>query len=349
MIDAMNPNQALGLLKAGEAGVQCWNENHGLIQAIHPNIFAGQNLSGLDLRRVNLSGFTTSSLIMTDSDLRGAFLLGTHFNGAMLKNSNLGEANLTGSVFRGGDLYNTDFAGANLTSAAFIGPQMVGANFAGAIFNATVIVLLSRHFGLSHCRGLADAIHRGPSYIGLDTLRNLEPNEPCENFLLGCGLRSDEIDMVLYRSVDPIELHTCFLSYSHADESFACELYDRLRRKKVRIWKWDIDARLGRSLWGEIDEAIRIYDKLLIVASKSSLTSPQVLREMERALRREDETGKQVLFPIRIDDFIFDQWDHERRADVIRYLIGDATAWQEDRASLDGLVQKIVRDLKRED
>ena len=38
-------------------------------------------------------------------------------------------------------------------------------------------------------------------------------------------------------------------------------------------------ARTGRNLWNEIDEAIRKYEKLVLIASESSLTSPAVNRQ----------------------------------------------------------------------
>src|SRR5262249_29541317 len=84
----------------------------------------------------------------------------------------------------------------------------------------------------------------------------------------------------------------------------------------IRCWKWDHDARTGKSLWGEIDQAIRVHDKLVLIASETSLKSPAVNREIERAIRQEDERTSlkgqgeyagdiDVLFPVRLGDFIF--------------------------------------------
>jgi len=49
------------------------------------------------------------------------------------------------------------------------------------------------------------------------------------------------------------------------------------------------------------------YDKLVVVCSEHSLESPPVIREIERALQKEDREHKNVLFPIRIDDYLFDE------------------------------------------
>lgn len=55
---------------------------------------------------------------------------------------------------------------------------------------------------------------------------------------------------------------------------------------------------------------------------KKSLQSPAVLREIERALQREDTEGRDILLPVRIDDYVLNEWDHPRKADVISKVKG---------------------------
>ena len=99
--------------------------------------------------------------------------------------------------------------------------------------------------------------------------------------------------------------------------------YADLQAKKVRCWKFDENANWGEPVWGEIDTAIKHYDKLVVICSKDSLQSVPVIREIERALQKEDREHRNVLFPIRIDDYLFDEWDHSRKADVVSKVIGD--------------------------
>ncbi len=40
-------------------------------------------------------------------------------------------------------------------------------------------------------------------------------------------------------------------------------------------------------------------------------------------MQKEVRDRKNVLFPIRIDDYLFDEWDHPRKADVVSKVIGD--------------------------
>ena len=125
----------------------------------------------------------------------------------------------------------------------------------------------------------------------------------------------------------------------------------------MRCWKWDHDARTGQSLWGEIDQAIRVHDKLVLVASEASLTSPAVNREIERAIRLEDQHEKDkqvgkysgdvnVLFPVRLDDYIFEGWKHERKVDVTTKFIANARGWDTDPAVYKQVFEKLLRDLK---
>ena len=61
-------------------------------------------------------------------------------------------------------------------------------------------------------------------------------------------------------------------------------------------------------MWGQIDRGIKIYDKLIVVCSQTSLKSGPVQREVwPRALNREDKEHKSILFPIRIDNYVFDE------------------------------------------
>lgn len=157
-----------------------------------------------------------------------------------------------------------------------------------------------------------------------------------------------------------MQFYSCFISYSTADEEFATRLHNDFQAVGVRCWKWDHDARTGRSLWGEIDQAIRVHDKLVLIASESSLKSPAVNREIERAILQEDERtasrgqGKysgdtNVLFPIRLDDFIFQRWEHERKVDVIKKVVADARRWETDAKVYAMVRDRLVRDLKAED
>jgi TIR domain len=157
----------------------------------------------------------------------------------------------------------------------------------------------------------------------------------------------------------PMRFCSCFISYASEDQQFADRLYVELQSVGINCWKWDHDAKTGRDLWAEIDDAIRKHEKVVLVASRHSLVSPAVNREIERAIRLEDERQKKkalgqylgdtnVLFPVTLDGYIFDKWQHERKPDVIKKVVADAKGWKTNKNKYRELLERLKRDLVRE-
>ena len=97
-----------------------------------------------------------------------------------------------------------------------------------------------------------------------------------------------------------------------------------------------------------IDEAIRVYDKLLLILSEDSVTSSWVEFEVEAALDKEKQRASHnVLFPLRIDNAIFTcstPWaTHLKRT---RH-IGNFERWK-DHDMYQQAFQKLLKDLKEE-
>lgn len=105
-------------------------------------------------------------------------------------------------------------------------------------------------------------------------------------------------------------------------------------------------------MWGEIDRGIKVYDKLVVVYSQHSLTSGPVLREIERSLQREDDelraTGhaKPVLFPITLDRYLFDDWQHPRKADVLTKVVGTFQGWNRSAEKYTTACDRLLRSLQ---
>ena len=53
-----------------------------------------------------------------------------------------------------------------------------------------------------------------------------------------------------------------------------------------------------------IEEAIHLHDKLLLILSKDAVNSLWVQQEVEAALYKEVTTGREILFPICLDNTI---------------------------------------------
>jgi hypothetical protein len=205
---------------------------------------------------------------------------------------------------------------------------------------------------LSRVVGLETVMHLAPSSIGIDTIYKSRGHIP-EKLLRGCGVPEDFITFMRSLTTQSFRFHTCFISYTEADDAFSERLYIDLQIKGVRCWRWKEDAKWGKTLMRSIDEAVRIYDKLIVVCSEQSLNAPAVIREIERALQKEDELTRQgkeaeVLFPLRLDDYIFSGWQHHRKADVVAKNVGDFRNWGNPDAYQQAF-NRLLRDLKADE
>jgi len=101
----------------------------------------------------------------------------------------------------------------------------------------------------------------------------------------------------------PFEFYSCFISYSSKDQEFAERLYADLQNKGVRCWFAPHDVQGGRKLHEQIDEAIHIHERLLLILSAHSMQSEWVKTEIAKARQREVREKRQVLFPMRLVSF----------------------------------------------
>ena len=84
---------------------------------------------------------------------------------------------------------------------------------------------------------------------------------------------------------------------------------------------------IGGKIWDEIDSAIRLRDKVLLILSEHSIASDWVEDEATKAFEEERKRGQTVLFPIRLDDAVMET--NEAWAAKLRNRhIGDFTRWK---------------------
>src|SRR5882672_2615387 len=212
-------------LKILKNGIQTWNEWREKNQ-VYPDL-SGANLSGEDLRTVNFG----------DTNLRGA----------MIRNADLRKSSLWGA-----DLRNADLLGANLTATSLSQADLTNCALGWTILG---------DIDLSHVKGLDSVKHEGPSTVGIDTIYRSHGMIP-DVFLRGAGV-GDEFLATIRSLAGAIQFYSCFISHSIVDLKFADRLYDDLQMRAVRCWYFPEDARWGESVWGEIDNSIKIYDKLV--------------------------------------------------------------------------------------
>ncbi len=333
----MANQEHLAILKQG---VRVWNEWRDHNIDILPDL-SGAELINANLTRVNLR----------KADLRGVNFTGADLSEARLRSAQLRGAKLTRVDLTGARLISTDLSWVDLTEATLINTYLIQAiliesKLGGANFNnATVGVTTFASLDLSVAKRLETVQHTAPSIIGVDTIYFSKGEIP-EIFLRGCGVPEDMIAYTRSLRGKAIDFCSCFISHSAKDKRFCERLYADLQAKGVRAWYFPEDAKWGETVWGEIDRSIKVYDKLVVVCSENSLQSSPVNREIERALNREDKESKGILFPIRIDDYVFDTWEHERKADVLAKVVGDFSGWDRDAAKYAKAFDKLLKGLQ---
>ena len=152
-----------------------------------------------------------------------------------------------------------------------------------------------------------------------------------------------------------VKSYSCFISYSIHDQEFADRLYADLQAKSMRCWSAPHDIRGGRMIHEQIDEAIRLHDRLLLILSEHSMGSEWVKTEIAKARKREVKEGKRVLFPVRLVGFErlrdWEGFDGDTGKDSAReireYFIPDFSRWKE-HDSYQAALGRLVGDLKAE-
>ena len=315
---------------------------------------------GFDLDYVNLSvmnlrgvAFSQTRLYMADfseSDLTEAYLGSGDFIFAKFKNANLAHAYLLGAALRHADFNGANLSSARLDLASFSYANLESANFSNARLGGTI-------FGnndLSKVKGLESVRHSHPSIIGIDTLY-LSGGKIPESFLRGCGVPDELIAYLpsLVGARQAIQFYSCFISYSNKDEEFCRRLYSRMRDEHLRVWFAPEDVKGGEKLYEQIDRAIQMHDRLLIVLSEESLKSKWVMTEIRRARRTEVREGRRKLFPIRLCSYEqLRDWEcldadsgEDLAVEVRGYFIPDFSNWK-DHDAFESAFDKLLKDLR---
>jgi uncharacterized protein YjbI with pentapeptide repeats len=329
----------LKLLKRGVSAWNAWRKAAG--KDVKPNL-SGANLDSLDLTGVDLHGADLSFTEMSETKLDQANLSDVKMLYGRLIVSSLRGANLTSAILGGSTFDFSDLADANLanTQLDFVsmhGVEFTGANLSGAFLNEAIFT----NVDLSGTLGLEDCNHDGPSTIDHRTLRNSGPLPLA--FLRGVGLPDSLIDYLPSLLNRAIEHYSCFISYSTQDQDFADLLHADLQNKGVRCWFAPHDLAIGEKIWDEIDAAIRLRDKVLLILSEYSITSDWVEDEVTKAFEEERKRDQIVLFPVRLDDAVMDT-DEAWAAKLRTRHIGDFRQWKK----LDGYkksFERVLRDL----
>ena len=318
----------------------------------------GADLIDASLFRADLKGACLDNALLQDAglnharlddaSLRRATLIGTSLNDASLVKARLDNADLHGAYLDGAGLN-----GASLHGTSLFNTSLQSASFAEATFSWTTL----NGVDLSQVDGLESVVHRSPSGIATSTLERTatglakDPSrqEEIESFFRGAGVEDYWLDYFRSRIGQPIEFYSCFISYSHADKSFARRLYADLQARGIRCWLDEKDLRPGDVMIDAITDAIRLRDKVLVCCSLASLTSGWVDQELTAALEIERRERKKIIIPLDLDGYLFDGWEGGKAPLVRERVAADFKGWQLDNAKYEEQFERVVKALRTGD
>jgi hypothetical protein len=115
----------------------------------------------------------------------------------------------------------------------------------------------------------------------------------------------------------------------------------------MRVWFAPDDMKGGQKGHEQIDQAIRLHDKLLLVLTKRSMESEWVRTEIRKARRAELKEKRRKLFPIRLVPMkAIKEWEcfdadsgKDLAIEIREYHIPDFTKWKNHDAFEKGVTR----------
>jgi uncharacterized protein YjbI with pentapeptide repeats len=322
-----------------EEGAVVWNEWRAENPGTRPD------LSGCDLRRVDLTGSLLNRANLARANLQGVNLQQHDLQAVDFRAANLSGANLDYGFIVDSDLSYACCVGASFVSANLGWAKLIRTDFRHAKFAYTSFC----NVDLSTA-ALEVADYRGPSTVGTDTLirtaLGVDPESrdqhAVEAFLWGCGLDEPEIDSFRRHVQQPPRYRSVFICYCRSDHEFARRLHAALSLRRVHCWLDAEDMVIGTIWKDRIQEAVREHDRVIVCCSKEAMTSSRwVGQEIDLARYKERKTGEAILLPVDIDGYL----EHGRsdRAKLIKErTYADFRNWRDDDALEAGISQLLV-------
>jgi len=327
-------------------GVKKWNSWRQENLELTPDL-TGVNLENSDLHGIDFSNTILSFCNLKNTNLAYAKLYQTEFYEADISNANLSGTDLRGAKLHNTKMTNSSLIGADLFRVDFINTILNGVDFNNSRCDTTAFsnIDLSKTFNLDKIQ------HTGRSHIDVFTIYKSIGQVPI-SFFKGAGISEEFIISIGdFLKRNPVVYYSCFISYSHANKSFAEILYSKLQENGVSCWLDEHQIEPGQKIYSAIDKGIKNWDKILLCCSESSLNSWWVNDEISKALKKEQdlwiENGKEVLsiIPLNLDNYLF-KWDSPISNQLTDRFALDFTDWQANNIKFNNQIVKLLGGLK---
>jgi uncharacterized protein YjbI with pentapeptide repeats len=195
-----------------------------------------------------------------------------YFDDCLIKESSFDRIDLTDSAFINCSLSLNQFTGCKLKSTTFKDENSVPSSEYNFIDIRTIL---------------------SSEKLSLNKLESL------------FGINSPDVKEYLRDMTSEIEYQSIFISYSFKDKEFANAINTELVKRGIFTFLFEKDSPAGKTLRSIMNEGIKQKDRVLFIASRSSLRSIACQFELSEGRSKQEELWQEVLFPIHIDDYLF--------------------------------------------
>lgn len=144
------------------------------------------------------------------------------------------------------------------------------------------------------------------------------------------------------------DFYSVFISYSHADKVLARRILNDLQGHGVRCWLDEHQIYPGDDIYDQVQRGVRLWDKIVLLCSKTSLTSWWVDNEIEQAFQKEQNLMKQrghkvlTVIPLDLDGYLFDGWSSGKAPQLRGRLAADFKGWDSDDSKYEASFERLL-------